>query len=423
MNNVFYEIYPLGFSDCPKSNDGIAVPRIRRVIDWIAHFRRLGINIVYFAPVFSSSTHGYDTSDYMKLDERLGSNKDFQDVCWALKENGIRIMVDGVFNHVGRSFWAFQDVIRNKKESRYASWFYIDWDRNSLDNDGFFYEGWEGHYELVKLNLENKEVRDYLISAIEFWHRMFGIDALRLDVAYSLNRDFLREVRTLSRRLGIMLVGEVIHGDLREYITDMLLESATGYECYKGIYSSFNDNNMFEIDYSLRRLFSENGIYRGLKLMSFLDNHDVSRIASKLNDIRHLRLSYAIMMTMPGYPSIYYGSEWGEKADKTPGTDWNLRPSFDAPHWNELTDYIARLISIRSENPELAEAAYERIFVDSSVLIYRRGDIITAINASSSEYYPHLWQMNAIDLVSREAIELPEYPRLSPFSASIWKML
>ena len=423
MDNIFYEIYPLGFSGCPKVNDGITVSRIRRVIEWIPHFRRLGINFIYFAPVFSSSSHGYDTSDYMKLDERLGTNKDFQDVCWALKENGIRIMLDGVFNHVGRSFWAFQDVVKNKKDTRYCSWFYIDWNRNSLDDDGFFYEGWEGHYELVRLNLENREVRDYLKSAIEFWYRSFGIDALRLDVAYSLNREFLRELGSLRKELGIMLVGEVIHGDLREYISDSILDSATGYECYKGIYSSFNDRNMFEIDYSLNRLFSDSGLYKGLELLSFLDNHDVSRIASKLNDKRHLKLAYAILMTMPGYPSIYYGSEWGEMAEKIDASDWNLRPCFESYKWNDLTDYIAKLIDIRHGNPELQSYSYERIFTDSSVLIYRRGSIITAINASQSEYYPHLWPMNVMELISGDAMELPEYPRLEPFSASIWKVL
>ena len=188
--SVFYQIYPLGFCGAPRENDGVTVNRIKKVNDWIEHIKSVGANAIYFSPLFESDRHGYDTRDYKKLDCRLGTNEDFKEVCENLHKNDIKIVLDGVFNHVGRGFWAFKDVQDKKWDSPYKDWFHINFDGNSCYNDGFWYEGWEGHFELVKLNLKNNDVVEYLFSCIDDWVKEFDIDGLRLDVAYCLDMDF-----------------------------------------------------------------------------------------------------------------------------------------------------------------------------------------------------------------------------------------
>ena len=163
--SVFYQIYPLGFCGAPYQNDSYPQSRIRKVIEWIPHIRKTGANAVLFNPVWESDTHGYNARDYRKIDCRLGTNDDFVEVCRALHDEGIRVVMDGAFNHAGRGFFAFQDVLKNRRESRYIDWFYLDFNRDSAYGDGLYYEGWEGNYDLVKLNLRNEEVIQYLLDS------------------------------------------------------------------------------------------------------------------------------------------------------------------------------------------------------------------------------------------------------------------
>ncbi|MBO6270328.1 MAG: cyclomaltodextrinase, partial [Clostridium sp.] len=254
---VFYQIYPMGFTGAPFENDGILTPRIRKVMDWIPHLQKLHVGAVYFSPVFESDTHGYNTRDYQKIDVRLGTNEDFKEVCDALHAAGIRVLLDGVFNHVGRGFFGFQDVLKNRESSPYKDWFYINFGGNDGYNDGLWYEGWEGHYDLVKLNLKNPAVCDYLLGSVKMWIDTFGIDGLRLDVAYLVDRDFLRRLRreTAAWKEDFVLIGEMIGGDYNQIMGDDMCHSVTNYECYKGLYSSLNSMNLFELVHSLMRQF------------------------------------------------------------------------------------------------------------------------------------------------------------------------
>lgn len=208
--SVFYQIYPLGFCGAPFENDGKEESRILKVIDWIPHIKKLGANAIYFSPVFDSDTHGYNTRDYRKIDCRLGTNEDFAKVCKELHENGIKVVLDGVFNHVGRGFWAFQDVLKNRENSPYKDWFHINFGGNSNYNDGLWYEGWEGHFDLVKLNLNNPQVVDHILECITNWVKEFDIDGLRLDVAYCLDKNFLKRLRQHCDWLkqDFVLIGE-----------------------------------------------------------------------------------------------------------------------------------------------------------------------------------------------------------------------
>lgn len=396
FNETIYHIYPLGFCNAPKENDGVVVPRILKILDWVQHLEKLNITSVYLGPVFESERHGYDTIDYTKVDCRLGNNSDLKKVIQALHKKHIKVYLDGVFNHVGRSFFAFQDVLEKKWDSPYSSWFYINY--NDQNNpDGFTYANWEGHGELVKLNLENPDVRNYLFQVIDGWMEEFQIDGLRLDVAYCLNQTFLYELHDhlKSKNPDFFLLGEMIGGDYNLLLKDNLLDSVTNYECRKGLFSSMNSHNLFEIAHSLQRQFGKDPwcLYRGKHLVSFVDNHDVDRIASVLVDERDLPLTYALLYSMPGIPCLYYGSEWGCKGTRTNHSDYDLRPSFEKPEWNELTDLLARLNEIRKEYPVLTYGEYETIYLQNEQFVFKRydekGQFTFLMNCSDHEVTCH----------------------------------
>ncbi len=373
--SVFYQIYPLGFCGAPEQNDGVLTDRIHKLIDWIPEIKKTGADAVYLCPLFESDAHGYDTRDYKKLDCRLGSNEALCEVVNACHQNGIRVVFDGVFNHVGRGFWAFEDVKARKWDSPYKDWFNLSFDGNSPYNDGFWYEGWEGHYDLVKLNLYNPAVRAYLLECVGYWMDVFGIDGIRLDVAYMVNRDFMKELRRYcdSKRNDFFLVGEMLHGDYNQLTTPELLHSVTNYECYKGLYSSFNSMNMFEIGFSLNRQFGPENwtLYKGKHLLNFVDNHDVSRIASILTDKNHLAPIFGLLFGMPGIPCVYYGSEWGEPGEKRNG-DRSLRPMFENAKPNGLTDLIAKYAAAHKALKPLVYGGYRQVMITNKQLIFVR---------------------------------------------------
>ena len=427
--SVFYQIYPLGFCGAPFENDGVEKPRIRKVEEWIPHIRKTGADAIYFSPVFESDTHGYNTRDFRKIDCRLGSNEDFAEVCKRLHEAGIRVVLDGVFNHVGRGFWAFQDVLKNRERSPYLNWFYINLGGNSNYNDGLWYEGWEGNYDLVKLNLKNDEVVNHILESVRFWVEAFDIDGLRLDVAYLLDHDFVRRLRSFCDGLkkDFFLVGEILHGDYKTLVNDQMLHSCTNYECYKGLYSSFNSMNLFEINHSLMRQFGPENwtLYKGLHLMTFVDNHDVTRIASILTNEKHLPLIYAMAFGMPGIPCIYYGSEWGAKGNKSDG-DPALRPCFEKPEENELTEYIGKLAEAKKGSKALNYGAFRSVVLTNKQCIFERkteGErVLVAINADSEPYTAHFDAGcgMAVDLITGKKHDFGGGSQLPPYSAFFW---
>ena len=428
--SVFYQIYPLGFCGAPFENDGVLTPRIRKVIDWIPHIKNLGANAIYFSPVFESDTHGYNTRDFRKIDVRLGTNEDFADVCQALHKEGIKVVLDGVFNHVGRGFWAFQDVLEKRWDSPYKDWFHISFDGNSNYNDGLWYEGWEGNYDLVKLNLCHPDVKQHIFDSIRSWVEEFDIDGLRLDVAYCLDENFVRELRAFcdSLKPDFFLVGEMLHGDYNRLMNDSMLHSATNYECYKGLFSSFNSMNMFEIIHSLLRQFGPENwtLYRGKHLLCFVDNHDVSRIASNLTNEQHLPLIYALCFGMPGIPCVYYGSEWGAKANKSEG-DPALRACFDAPLENDLTAWISKLAAAKKSSNALNYGDFRSVVLTNRQCIFERKTdserVLVAINADNVPYTAHFDAGcgTAVDLITGNTHDFGGGSELPPYSAFFWK--
>ncbi|MGN0243949.1 MAG: alpha-amylase family glycosyl hydrolase [Lachnospiraceae bacterium] len=429
--SVLYQIYPLGFCGAPFENDGILEHRILKVLDWIEHMKGLGVNAVYFSPVFESDTHGYNTRDYQRIDTRLGTKEDFQTVCQELHKNGIKVVLDGVFNHVGRGFWAFQDVLQNRENSRYKDWFHINFGGNSNYNDGLWYEGWEGCFDLVKLNLQNEEVVQYLLDSVLTWLDDYDIDGLRLDVAYCLDKNFIRRLRrfTSERKEDFWLLGELLHGDYNQFVNDEMLHSATNYECYKGLFSSFNSENMFEIIHSLLRQFGPEQwtLYKGKHLLSFVDNHDVTRIASNLNKQEHLPLIYALAFGMPGIPCIYYGSEWGATGHKQEG-DQALRVAFEQPETNELTDWIAKLAIAHRNSKALCYGSFTSVVLTNKQCIFQRKvdeeRVLVAINMDAEPYVAHFDAGcgYAVDLITGDKHDFGGGSELPPYSAQYWKM-
>ena len=428
---IFYQIYPIGFTGAPTSNDGNVVPRILKLKEWSSYLQELGVSSILLNPIFESDNHGYDTRDFKKIDCRLGTNEDFAEVCKDLHAHNVKIVLDGVFNHVGRGFWAFKDVQEKKWDSPYKDWFCINFDGNSAYNDGFWYEGWEGHYELVKLNLYNPAVVDYLLECVKGWVEEFDIDGLRLDVAYSLERNFMKRLRSFCQELkpDFALIGEVLFGDYNLIVNDEMLHSCTNYECYKGIYSSFNSMNMFEIAHSLNRQYGPEQwcIYRGKHLMSFVDNHDVTRIASILTNKNHLPLAYGLLLGMPGVPCIYYGSEWGEEGVKAPNNDYALRPCFEEPKPNELTELIKELIHIRTGSDALCNGTYRNVVLTNHQLVFERKTdserMLVAINASDAPYNAQNGELGGTmtDLLTGEVIEMNGHLEMPPYSVKYLK--
>ena len=400
--SVFYQLYPLTLCGAPAvnapvsggapANDGhgtghfpagtfghtsagaagAARDGISRLAVFAPHLQKLGIGGVYLNPIFESDSHGYDTRDYRVLDRRLGTNAEFRKIVDLYHSCGIRVVLDGVFNHVGRGFFAFRDVQKKKQASPYKDWFRIDFGGDTHFHDGFWYEAWEGHYELVKLNLENPAVQQYLMESIDLWFREFDIDGIRLDVAYLLPLWFIAMVkdRIRAHKPDAFLLGEILGDNAGRFYDQGHVDAITDYPGYKGLWSSFNSFNLFELAHTIKRNYGE--MYRGRQLFSFADNHDVERIATKLADPEKLPLIYGLLLTLPGIPCIYYGSEWGTEGRKEKGSDASLRPAFDAPRKTDLTEKIAEMIRFRNHAPELQTGAFRELRLQNRFFAFAR---------------------------------------------------
>lgn len=427
---TIYQIYPLGLCGAPEENDGQSSHRILRLLDWVEHIKASGADTVLLNPLFESDRHGYDTRDYFTVDCRLGTGEDLKQVCGAFHNAGLRVLFDGVFNHVGRGFWAFRDVQAHKWDSLYKDWFHLSFDGNTAYNDGFWYEAWEGHYELVKLNLWNPAVVQHQFDAIRSWVDQYGIDGLRLDVAYCLPGEYLQKLRSFVNGLkpDFVLVGETLHGDYNRWMNDGMCHAVTNYECYKGLHSSLNSMNLFEIGHSLARQFGPEPwtLYKGRHLLSFLDNHDVTRIASILQNPSHLPVAYGLLFGMPGVPAVYYGSEWGLEGKKAQG-DAALRPAIEKPQSNDLTAWIAALAKARRESRALCWGGYRNVLLTNRQIIFERSvdgeRVLVAVNADAVPFWAHFDAQcgRAVDLITGKPHDFGGGSQLAPYSVAYWR--
>ncbi len=393
---IFYQLYPLGACGAPADNDRVSAPepRLRQLLPWLAHARRLGCNALYLGPVFESAKHGYDTLDYFTVDRRLGTEQTLRELCDEAHRLGIRVVLDAVFGHVGRDFWAFRDLREKGEASAHRGWFLgVDFTKRSRFGDGFTSEHWKDAPELPRLNLANPAVREHLFAAVDSWVSRFGIDGLRLDSADWLTLDFLEALRArCADRPDFFLLGEVVHGDYRTWARPGALDSTTNYEASKGLWSSHVDKNFFEIGYTLERQFGAKGVYQGLPLYSFADNHDVNRVASMVPERKNLFSLSCLLFTMPGLPSIYAGSEWGLQGKRTATDDRPLRPALDLEHLRrtqaaDLPEAITRLAALHHSSRALREGDYRQLSVAAEQLAFLRQAaderVIVAVNGGA----------------------------------------
>ncbi len=399
---VFYHIYPLGMTGAPKQNSySEPVHRINTLIPWISHIKEIGCNAIYIGPLFESVGHGYETTDYKKLDARLGTNEDLKNFVSECHKEGIRVILDGVFNHTGRDFFAFKDIKQNRENSPYKDWYYnVNFCGNNSFNDGFSYENWGGYDLLAKLNQHNPEVRDYICDVVRFWVSEFDIDGIRLDAADVMDFNYMKALRQVANEVkpDFWLMGEVIHGNYSRWANEGTLHSVTNYMLHKALYSSHNDHNYFEIAHTIK--YVNDMIGSNLKLYCFVDNHDVERIYTKLNNKVHFLPVHIMLYTLPGIPSIYYGSEFGIEGKKESFSDDSLRPALNfedyknALETNHFTKLIASLGKIRQNTPALCYGDYKELELQTTHFAYSRTldgkSVIVTVNNGDNNVFMDL---------------------------------
>lgn len=399
QQRIFYHIYPLGLLGAPKVNtfDSEPTKLLEGLHPWLDHMLDLGCSALYLGPVFESTSHGYDTKDYYEVDRRLGTNDALRDFIAKAHSMGIKVLLDGVFNHVGRRFWAFRDLQKHGANSTYIDWFLnVNFTKGNPLGDAFTYDAWNGHYQLIELNLKNPEVQQHLFGAVDQWIEDLKIDGLRLDTADVLDFDFMEALSSFckKRKPDFWLLGEVVHGDYNRWVNDTTLDTVTNYDYHAPFYDSFNQGDFRKIASILRRQYGPRGIYKNISLYSFVDNHDVNRAASDLHKPEHLYPLYLLLFTLPGIPSIYYGSECGFEGRKYIRNDNELRPHISLEKLVKLAkhplliDAIKKFIAIRKNTKALAQGVYRELLVTKQqfafVRISRKEKCIIVVNASKS---------------------------------------
>ena len=372
---LWWHVYPLGFTGADTTGaDRTPAPRLDQLIRWLDHAVELGLNGLALGPVFVSGSHGYDTVDHHHVDLRLGGDEAFQRLVAAARERGLRIMLDGVFNHVGSDFVGLDGAragwLRRDRQGRVATF--------------------EGHAGLLALDHGNPEVAEYVAAVMTHWLEI-GADAWRLDAAYAVPANFWPGVLDRVRQVhpDAYVLGEMLHGDYAEYVRRSGLDSVTQYELWKAIWSSISDANFFELDWTLRR---HNELLDSFVPYTFIGNHDVTRIATAIADPRHHTHAAALLLCLGGTPAVYYGDELGltgRKEDRVGGDD-AVRPAFP-PQPGTLPDAQAemyrvhqQLIAVRRRHPWLHTARSETVALSNETLVLRIAGADAAITLALS---------------------------------------
>ena len=375
---MWWHVYPLGFVGAER--DALpagAAPehRFAHLTAWLDYVVELGLSGIALGPVFASRTHGYDTVDHLRIDPRLGTDEDLDAFLAETRSRGLRVTVDGVFNHVGRDFWAFQEVLRDGPTAATASWFHLDWPEGAGPGTEPAYRDFEGHHALVALNHDEPAVVAYVARVMNHWLDR-GIDGWRLDAAYALPASFWASVLPAVREAHpeAYVFGEVLHGDYAAFVAESGVDSVTQYELWKSIWSSLNDANFFELDWTLTR---HQELLETFVPLTFVGNHDVTRVASRLTDPRHLPHSLALLATLGGTPTIYAGDEQGMTGVKEErvGGDDAVRPHFPATPAGLPADGAGtyrlhqELLGLRRRNPWLHSARTESLTCTNTTLV------------------------------------------------------
>lgn len=374
---LWWHVYPLGFLGAERTLAEHGADRVTHrlpgLVPWLDHVVELGLNGLALGPVFASETHGYDTTDHLRIDPRLGDEDDFAALVAACRERGVRLLLDGVFNHVGRGFPRVADWARRRGDGAYATF--------------------EGHDALVALDHSSPEVAAHVRTVMRHWLER-GADGWRLDAAYAVPPAFWQQVLPDVRAAhpGAYVVGEVLHGDYAAAVATSGMDAVTQYELWKAVWSALNDGNFFELAWTLTR---HDALLDTFVPLTFVGNHDVTRIASRLEDPRHLAHALVVLLTVGGTPSVYAGDEQGfrgVKEDRAGGDD-AVRPAFPATpaalpaDGRPVQRLHQQLIALRRRHPWLHRARTRQLELTNTRFAYevRAGDAALAVALSTDD--------------------------------------
>jgi glycosidase len=366
---VWWHVYPLGFTGAYPERDKPGLG-LRHIIGWLDYARDLGASGLALGPIFASASHGYDTLDHYAIDPRLGTSDDFDALVAACHERGLKVMLDGVFNHVGRDHPWVRRAMSEGENGEFAHFFALDW-RDGQPNPRVF----EGHGSLIEFDHSNPAVAEFARGVMGYWLGR-GADAWRLDAAYAVPAGFWQDTVPAVRAAhpDAWFVGEVIHGDYPRFVRESGLDSVTEYELWKAVWSSLANSNFFELDWTLKR---HNDFLNAFTPLTFAGNHDVTRIATAVGEAKTV-LAAAILLTVGGVPSIYYGDEQGFQGTKynRSGGDDEIRPAFpNSPdQLSRIGQWVYRahqdLIGLRRRHPWLVQARTEKLDLSMTRFVY-----------------------------------------------------
>lgn len=424
LSNLYYQIYPLGFFNCPEINPIAQInpppeqiqpfPRLAEIRKFYPYFQELKIDVIYFGPIFESCTHGYDTIDYFQIDRRLGTNELFKEIVGELHQIGIKVILDGVFHHVSRLFPAFIDLRHQHQQSVYADWFCdLDFSSDTIWNDGFSYGHWDEHVELPRLNLTNPKVQHFIYQIATHWLREYHIDGWRLDLAYRILPTFWQNFSQICRYVNpdCLLIGELIHENYNQWVQPNIFNSCTNYQLSDNIWQSFNQHNFWMLKDELVR---QQHIYPDLSLLNFVSNHDINRLSSKVNDLHHLPAIFTLLFTLPGQPCLYYGDEIALPGQKIGLSDQAIRQSFLnlptlTPFQQSLSEFIKQLSQIRHQTNFLIPQQIKILIANHHIFCFQthsQPQLTIAINSSTHsqkiDLSSHFSQSTCFDLINHK---------------------
>lgn len=389
---VFYQIQPLSLCGCEQENTDTKGSHFKELEEWAGHAKKIGCNAIYIGPVFKTDTHGNGITDYYKIDSRLGTNEDFKNWVAKCHSMGMRVVVDTVFNYVGRGFFAFENLKKNRKKSPYRDWFSnVNFSGDNTYGDGFSYESWGGYQRLVKLNLLSPWVHDYHFDTVHYWISEFDIDGIRIGAIDEMDYDFIKELRKSAQSVkpDFWLLGELTDGDYARWVNDRLLHCAANYELQKRMVMAHNDRYYPLVANSIR---DTNEQCPFTKLYTLVDSPDVSRIYEKLNKKKHQQLITLLQYTIYGIPALYCGSEFSQtrEQESEEGTVPLLKLSDhkDAYIQDEVTHLHCLLSRANQQFPELFFGHYQEMMVSEKHFLYarvlRKKALLVAVNCDDS---------------------------------------
>lgn len=424
---VFYQIHSLSLCGCELESVDTEGSRFAELAEWAEHAKKMGCNAIYIGPVFKADTNGNGIIDYHKVDSRLGSNQEFK--IWVAKchSMGLRVVVDAVFNHVGRGFFAFQNLIKNKKKSPYKDWFSnINFSADSAYGDGFSYESWGGYNRLVKLNIFNPWLHDYHFDTVSFWISEFDIDGLRIDAIDELDYDFIKDLRKAVTQVkpDFWLLGELTDGAYAKWVNDKMLHCAANNELQRELILAHNQGSYPMVVNWLRSMSTQ---FPFVKLYTFVANHDVSNLYEKLNNPRHRQLIAMLQYTVYGIPALYCGSEFTvcRTEERTEEEDaasvsrpFRLADHREAYRQDEVTRLHGLLGRANQKFPELLFGQYQELAVSERQFVFarilRKKAVVVAVNCSDDPVQLEIrlsWQATkAVDLLDAQ-IDWEEEPK------------